>query len=429
VSGEVDVEVAVAGAGPAGVATAVALARQRPALAREGRIVCFDRARFPREKPCGGGLTGHAHRALGELGLEVRIPFVSCRTGRIIYRGETRRVTLERPVDVVRREDFDADLVVQARALGVRVIEAEGIVAHRVDPTARRVELETTGGARLRARVLVAADGAGSRIRKELMAGDPSAPPRPLQLFKHEMVVDAPVGGPASGATSAEMTYDFSPMDEGMRGYVWLFPVSGGRLNVGAMHTPTRKLGGGEIVRILSRTLARHGVTLPAARGWPAWPYVPSARIAGPHVLCVGDAAGIDALTGEGIAVGLEHGPLAAAAISRALQRGEYSFTEYAGTIRRGIVGRELELDRRLARMLYAREGYRFWLSLVMFDRKMADLYAARVCGSTVLADHKLQLGVALARHALAAPVRLLRMARAARATLAPPSTDAAITG
>lgn len=424
-SADVDVDVVVAGAGPAGIATAVALARHRPALAQEGRIVCFDRARFPREKPCGGGLTGHARRALGELGLEVRVPFVSCRTGRIVYRGESRQVSLERPVDVIRREDFDADLVTQARAFGVRVIEGEGIAAHRVDLTAGRVDLETTAGTRLRARILVAADGAGSRVRKELMEGDPCAPPRPLQLFKHELLVDAPAGGHASGASSAEMTYDFSPMDEGMRGYVWLFPVSGGRLNVGAMHTPTRKLGGGEIVRILSRTLARHGVSLPAARGWPAWPYVPSARIAGPHVLCVGDAAGIDALTGEGIAVGLEHGPLAAAAISRALQRGEYSFAGYAEAVRRGIVGRELELDRRLARMLYAREGYRFWLSLVMFDRKVADLYAARVCGSTVLADHKVQLGVALARHALAAPLRLRRIARATRATLAPQGSKA----
>ena len=210
------------------------------------------------------------------------------------------------------------------------------------------------------------------------------------------------------------MTYDFSPLDEGLRGYVWLFPVSGGRLNVGAMHTPTRKLGGGEIVRILARTLARHGVTLASARGWPAWPYAASARLAGPHVLCVGDAAGIDALTGEGIAVGLEHGPLAARAICRALDGGDFSFTGYPATIHRAVVGRELALDGRLARMLYAREGYRFWLSLVLFDRRVADLYAARVCGSMVLADNKGRLGAALARHAIAAPFRLRKLSRTA---------------
>src|SRR5205814_1933089 len=162
-------------------------------------------------------------------------------------------------------------------------------------------------------------------------------------------------------------------------------------------HTPTRKLGGGEIVRILSRTLARHGVTLPAARGWPAWPYAPSARIAGPHVLCVGDAAGIDALTGEGIAVGLEHGVLAARAIVRALASDDFGFRDYRRAIRRAVVGRELALDGRLARMLYAGD-YRRWLGLVMFDPRMLALYAARVSGSEILADRKLALLGALGR-------------------------------
>ena len=65
---------------------------------------------------------------------------------------------------------------------------------------------------------------------------------------------------------------------------------------------------------------------------------------------------------------------------------------------------------------MYARDGYRFWLSLVMFDHRVAELYAARVCGSTVLADRPGSLGAALARHVLAAPLRLGRLSRAARA-------------
>ena len=126
------------------------------------------------------------------------------------------------------------------------------------------------------------------------------------------------------------------------------------------------------------------------------------------------DAA--DALTGEGIAVGLEHGLLAAETIERALDTGDFSFAHFAGVVRRATVGRELALDRHLARRLYARDGYRFWLSLVMFDRRVTDLYAARVCGSTVLADRPGSLGAALARHVLAAPLRLGRLSRAGRA-------------
>ena len=184
------------------------------------------------------------------------------------------------------------------------------------------------------------------------------------------------------------MIYDFSPMDEGLRGYVWLFPVAGGPVNVGAMHYPSRHLPGAEIDRLLRRTLAAHGVDLASpARGWPAWRYDPRARIAGPHLLCVGDAAGIDPLTGEGIAVGLEHGIVAAEAIARALDSGDFQFTGYAAAVRAATVGRELALDRWAAAMLYAPSGFSLALSMVMFDPAVRELYAARVSGSAVLAD------------------------------------------
>src|SRR5262249_1563481 len=148
--------------GPAGVATAVALVRRDPALC--GRLVVLDKARFPRDKPCGGGLTGHAYLALEALGLEVRVPRVPCAEGRIVYRHQLRDVPLGRPVDVVRRCELDADLVAQARARGVEVVEGEGLASFTVDEARGLVRVTTTAGRELRARVLVGADGAGSRV-------------------------------------------------------------------------------------------------------------------------------------------------------------------------------------------------------------------------------------------------------------------------
>ena len=49
-------DVLVVGAGPAGSATAMRLARGG------ARVLLADSARFPRDKPCGGGLTGRALR-------------------------------------------------------------------------------------------------------------------------------------------------------------------------------------------------------------------------------------------------------------------------------------------------------------------------------------------------------------------------------
>jgi hypothetical protein len=64
--------------------------------------------------------------------------------------------------------------------------------------------------------------------------------------------------------------------------------------------------------------------------------------------------------------------------------------------------------------MLYAPRAFRLWLSLILFDRRMQQLYAARVSGSEVLADRKLALLGALGRHALRARSRMTDLARSA---------------
>src|SRR5438094_9275565 len=69
-------DVAVIGAGPAGSTAAYRLARSR------ARVLLIDKVRFPRDKPCGGGLTMRAVRQLPfsvEPVVEDRITRTRCR--------------------------------------------------------------------------------------------------------------------------------------------------------------------------------------------------------------------------------------------------------------------------------------------------------------------------------------------------------------
>jgi geranylgeranyl reductase family protein len=380
-------DVIVVGAGPAGAAVA---ARLHQHGVRD--VLVVDRYDFPRDKPCGGGLTGHIDEALAAVDLRLTVPTLASPSATVRCGGFARTVTMGRPVQVIRRLEFDASLVEQVRAKGVEV--ATGVAIDRVVPAADRVELVTGDGATLAAKVVVGADGAASIVRKHLTGNAKALPHR---LFMAEL--------PTAKADDA-MVYDFTPMRDGLRGYLWLFPVAGGRQNVGLMHYPSSRRGGPELLAMLGRYLDGYGVALPkkGPRGWPVWGYHPSTPVAAPRLITVGDAAGIDGLTGEGIAVAMEQAQVAGDAVARALTTGEVGFAGYRRALRKAVVGRELALDRHLARLLYqAGPGWRRWLSLVLFDPDVLEMYAARVAGTEVLADQKARLWGALVRHGFAA--------------------------
>ncbi len=380
-----DFEVCIAGAGPGGTSLVARLHQLDPELAR--RTVVLERARFPRPKPCGGGLTGHATEAMSALGLTLDVARAPAPSATVRYASFARQVVLPRPVNIVRREELDASLLAQARARGAEVREGEPLESFTVEEGG--VTVRTRKG-QLRARVLVGADGAGSLVRKRLVRREGA----PIRLFRAE------IPAPPAWRDRADMLYDFSLMPRGLRGYLWVFPVPDGRLNVGLMHHPNPKLSGAALVELLREGLREHGLSLgDAARGWPAWGYAPASAVSAPHVLALGDAAGIDALTGEGIAVAMEHALVAGDTIADGLARGDFSFRGYRRALRRATVGRELALDRWLARLLYGGARWRMWLDLVLHDPDVLELYAARVAGGLILADQKLRLVGALARH------------------------------
>ncbi|HEX2711110.1 MAG TPA: NAD(P)/FAD-dependent oxidoreductase, partial [Candidatus Acidoferrales bacterium] len=168
------VDVLIAGGGIAGCALAIL-------LGRDGLTVeLFERARFPREKPCGEGLMPAGVAVLEQLGLAEAVggaPFYGVRYhfGDLMAEGRFPEVA---GVPVAgraqRRKHLDHVLFQAAAATPGVTAETGTLVEAQLCEKGRVAGLIVNGEPR-RARLVVAADGVHSRIR-HLMGLD--IPPR-----------------------------------------------------------------------------------------------------------------------------------------------------------------------------------------------------------------------------------------------------------
>jgi geranylgeranyl reductase family protein len=301
-------DVLVVGAGPAGAAAAITAAQ------RQRRVVLVDKAAFPRDKTCGDGLTTGALRGFERLGLDVRaLPGYEPIHETVVVSPSGRRVTLPLPPDaeyagVAPRLDLDAALVAVARDVGVDVRERAEVTALAEDPDGITATLGD--GAEVRASTVVAADGHYSSVRR--------------------LRSDLP---PDLGKWHAFRQY-FRNVDERrlwvlfeedlLPGYAWVFPLPGGRANVGFGLERRRGIDGHKIRAAWRNLLARP--TLRAAlgdraepeathRAWPIPAWDGRLPLTDGRVLYAGDAAAVvDPMTGEGIAQAIDTGCLAAEA-------------------------------------------------------------------------------------------------------------------
>jgi geranylgeranyl reductase family protein len=341
------VDVLVVGCGPAGASTALHLARRDPAWA--GRIVMLDKAIHPREKLCGGGVTHIGHNILARLGLHFEPPHLKIREARLVYRGRSVSLRGAPVLRVVRRDEFDHWLVRVAEQLGVRVRQGEAVV--RVTPADEHVEVATTGGV-FHARLVVAADGARSFVRRALKWQGESHVARALEVL-------TPEARHAPEFREGVAVFDFTPIGDGLQGYTWDFPsfVAGHPfMNRGVFDSRVRpERSRADLKQILRESLVRCGRDLGEyeLKGHPIRCWDRRARFAMPRVLLAGDAAGADPLVGEGISFALGYGEVAASAIADAFERGDFSLATYAGRLLAHPLFVQLDTRARLARLLY----------------------------------------------------------------------------
>ncbi len=291
-------DVAIVGAGPAGAWCATR-------LAADGMQVALIDGSHPREKPCGGGVTGRALAMAGEV-LEASASGVRIERASFTQGSRTAEIVLPpNPLHlgVVARSEFDLRLVQRATSAGATLVRARTRSFDRVDTAWRLV----TSGQEVQARWLIGADGASSFVRKRLS-----------HAFSRRDISIA-CGYYVHGVTSNRIDIAF---EEEPAGYLWSFPRRD-HLAVGIC-AQADVATTATLMPLVDRWLNAN--VTGGQRERYSWP-IPSLTVeaidrevpSGDGWMLIGDAAGlVDPITREGIFFALHSAEIAARSLRAA---------------------------------------------------------------------------------------------------------------
>jgi len=315
-------DVVIVGAGPAGSTAA-------KNLAEEGvHVLLLDKATFPREKPCGGGLPTRVFKRFPYIE-----PFIdSVSYGSITYSSSYRYkfdLIREKPlVMMVLRKDFDYGLVNLAVNAGVLFHSGKSVVDIVIQK--EKVSVMLDDGQTVEAQAVIGCDGMHSVVAEKTNLS------KKLEVLCVSLVQEQPLTPKQLNTyfTKKRLIHLFIKA-QGVAGYAWMFPKKNCvNLGIGEFQSaiskskpkiPLKETYEAFIYSLKEKKMLPPEFPIENLRG-ATLPIFPLENTYGDRVLLCGDAAGfINPITGEGIYYAMASGHIAATVIAEGLKTQDLS--------------------------------------------------------------------------------------------------------
>jgi geranylgeranyl reductase family protein len=381
-------DVAIVGAGPAGSTTAKFLSE------KGFKTLLLDKEKFPRDKPCGGGLPMRVLQRFPYVVNDKIIESYSS-SGTVFSPSLQHQIEISKSTPLMAttlRKKFDFELVKYAREAGA--VFQEGTPVSNIQITNDKARVILSDGTGIDSEIIVGADGVNSIIAKNMglrkMGTEKGV--CVLQEFKvDEKIMD-------DYFKKSRHCYVHSRFKT-VAGYGWVFPKKG-HLNIGfgiiqVDKTQDQKLN---LLECLQEYLAllkekdlipQHLQEAPVKGG--ALLAHPLEKTYGNRLLLVGDAGGfINPLSGEGIYYAMTSGQIAAEVISEALEKKQTTeeFLSNYQTRWQKDFGRDIDLILKVVKrgsMEYAERVFK----IASKDPKLTDLMMGVITGQLSVQQYK----------------------------------------
>jgi len=331
-----DFDIMIVGGGPAGISTWLHLNKFAPDLA--SRTVIIEKEKHPREKLCGGALLNpFVNKMFKDVNISPTVPKVDVNSVNISYAYNGFSFKKKAFLSIIHRPEFDYFLVNTARQRGAKILEKETFInlEHKKNDLS-----VNTSSKNHSVKILVGADGALSRVRKNISSPYRISYAATLETF-------APVNPDYDNEfENKSALLDWSCFNKGIQGYIWHFPCiinNQAYMSHGICDSRINPyIFSGDLKKVFKKENEKRKLDIPPStwRSHPVPYFSGRKKLSDARILLVGDAAGIEPLIGGGIHLSLLYGDIAARSIVSAFENNDFSLKDYTKKVNKNVVGR-----------------------------------------------------------------------------------------